>query len=255
MTWDKFVWLLLGNAYKYFLVAGLVFIIFYVLLKKKILYKKIQEKFPKLKDYTREIGFSTLSIIIFSVPPLLMLYSDTIRPNTTFYSHIEDYGMLYFILAFPLMLLIHDAYFYWTHRLMHLPWLFKMFHLVHHKSTNPSPWAAYAFHPLEATVESLIFIIFLFTIPIHTYHLMTFFVFSLLYNVYGHLGFELYPKGFNKHWLGKWMNTSVSHNQHHQYFKGNYGLYFTIWDRLMGTLRPDYDSAFDELKTRKKSKL
>ena len=253
MTWDKFVWLLLDNADKYFLIAGPAFLIFYVLLKKKILYKKIQEKFPKLKDYVREIGFSTLSIIIFSVPPLLMLYSDIIRPYTTFYTHIDEYGWVYFIAAFPLMLLMHDAYFYWIHRLMHLPWLFKMFHLVHHKSTNPSPWAAYAFHPLEAIMESLIFVIFLFTIPIHSFHLMTFFVFSLLYNVYGHLGFELYPKGFNKHWFGKWMNTSVSHNQHHQYFKGNYGLYFTIWDRLMGTLRPDYDTAYDELKTRKKS--
>lgn len=147
---------------------------------------------------------------------------------------------------------MHDTYFYWAHRIMHHPWLFKTVHLVHHKSTNPSPWAAYAFHPFEAIVESLIFVIFLFAIPVHSIHLIWFFVISLVYNVYGHLGFEIYPKGFNKHWLGKWMNTSVSHNQHHQFFKGNYGLYFTIWDRLMGTLRPDYDTAFDNLKRREK---
>ena len=48
------------------------------------------------------------------------------------------------------------------------------------------------------------------------------------------------------------MNTSVSHNLHHQYFKGNYGLYFTIWDRLMGTMRADYDISFEEIKSRKK---
>ncbi len=253
MTWDKFIWLVLDNADKYFLIAGPVFLIFYVLLKKRIFYKKIQAKFPKLKDYGREIFFSTITIILFSVPPLLMLYSDSIRPHTTFYKEVNEYGILYLILAFPLMLLMHDAYFYWIHKLMHSPWLFKMFHLVHHKSTNPSPWAAYAFHPLEAVAESLIFVIFLFTIPIHSYHLMTFFVFSLIYNVYGHLGYELYPKGFHKHWFGKWMNTSVSHNQHHQYFKGNYGLYFTIWDRWMGTLRTDYDAAYEEIKARKKT--
>ncbi len=254
MTWDQFVWLLLDNANKYFLIAGPAFLLFYVLLKKRVSYKKIQAKFPKLKDYIREISFSTLSIIIFSIPPLVMLYSDKIRPHTTFYKQIDEYGIVYLLLAFPLMLLMHDAYFYWIHRLMHLPKLFRMVHLVHHKSTNPSPWAAYAFHPLEAIVESLIFVIFLFTIPIHSIHLMSFFVFSLVYNVYGHLGFELYPKGFHQHWFGKWMNTSVCHNQHHQYFKGNYGLYFTIWDRLMGTLRADYDAAFDELKARKKLK-
>ncbi|NII26354.1 sterol desaturase family protein [Pseudoflavitalea sp. X16] len=247
MNWDKFVWLLLDNAYKYFLIALPFFLVYYVFFRKKLAYRKIQEKFPKQKDYIRELVFSTLSVIIFSIPPLIMLYSDTIRPYTTFYTDIEKHGLIYLILAFPLMLMIHDTYFYWAHRLMHHPLLFKKFHLVHHKSTNPSPWAAYAFHPLEAVVESLIFVVFLFIIPIHGIHLMTFFVFSLVYNVYGHLGFELYPKGFNRHWLGKWINTSICHNQHHQYFKGNYGLYFTIWDRMMGTLRDDYDKKFDEV--------
>jgi len=185
MNWGKFTWLLLDNADKYFLIASPVFLIFYVLLRRKITYKKIQQGFPKSKDYGREIFFSTLSIIIFSIPPLVMLYSDKIRPHTTFYKNISDYGWLYAIFAFPLMLLMHDTYFYWMHRLMHHPKLFKLFHLVHHKSNNPSPWAAYAFHPLEAIVESLIFVLFLFTIPVHSIHLMSFFVFSLVYNVYG----------------------------------------------------------------------
>jgi lathosterol oxidase len=252
MTWDKFVFLLLDNAVKYFFISFPFFLLFYVFLKKRIAYKKIQEKFPKLKDYARELGFSTLSVIIFSIPPLVMLYSNTIRPHTTFYKHINQHSTTWFILAFPIMIIMHDTYFYWIHRLMHQPVLFKKVHLVHHKSTNPSPWAAYAFHPLEAVAESFIFVIFLFTIPVHSIHLTLFFVLSLVYNVYGHLGFEIYPKGFNKHWFGKWINTSVSHNQHHQYFKGNYGLYFTIWDRLMGTLRPDYDTAFENLKKREK---
>ena len=69
-------------------------------------------------------------------------------------------------------------------------------------------------------------------------------------DVYGHLGFALYPKKFNSHWFGRWMNTSISHNLHHQYFKGNYGLYFTIWDRPMGTLRKDYDKKFNEVTQR-----
>jgi len=39
---------------------------------------------------------------------------------------------------------------------------------------------------------------------------------------------------------------------HHQYFRGNYGLYFTIWDRIMGTLNKNYDNTFEEITTRKK---
>lgn len=252
MKWGKFTWLLLDNADKYFLIAGIAFLIFYVLRRKKITYKKIQQRFPKKKDYWREIFFSFLSIIIFSFPPLIMLFSDKIRPHTTFYRDIAEFGWFYAIAAFPIMLIMHDTYFYWTHRLMHHPALFKLFHLVHHRSTNPSPWAAYAFHPFEAILESLIFVIFLFTIPVHSVHLKFFFIFSLVYNVYGHLGFELYPKGFNKNLLGRWLNTSVSHNMHHHYFRGNYGLYFTVWDRMMGTLNKNYDTEFEKLMSRKK---
>ena len=252
MNWNKFTWQLWHVADKYFIIASIFFFIFYVLLRNKISYKKIQLKFPRSKDYIREIIFSTFSIIIFSFPPILLLSIDRIRIHTTFYTDINLYGKLYLIFALPLMILMHDTYFYWIHRTMHSPFLFKKVHLVHHKSTNPSPWAAYAFHPLEAVIESLIFVIFLFTIPVHPILLTVFFVFSLLYNVYGHLGFELFADGFNKHWIGKWINTSVSHNLHHQYFKGNYGLYFTIWDRAMGTLRTDYDPAFNALKKRKK---
>jgi sterol desaturase/sphingolipid hydroxylase (fatty acid hydroxylase superfamily) len=148
------------------------------------------------------------------------------------------------------MFIMHDTYFYWTHRIMHHKSLFNTMHLVHHKSTNPSPWAAYAFHPLESIVEVGIFVVFLFTLPVHTTHIIIFFLLSIMYNIYGHLGWELYPKGFSKSVIGKWINTSVNHNQHHKYFKGNYGLYFLFWDRIMGTIRADYDEAFEEVKSR-----
>src|SRR5258708_7028195 len=199
MNWSKFFLQLLNIADKYYLIAGIAFLLFYVLLKKRVTWKKIQLKFPEEKDYRREILFSTLSILIFSLPPVLLLQSDRLRPHTTFYKDISLHGWVYFWSAFPLMLLIHDTYFYWMHRLIHHPRLFRLIHLVHHRSVNPSPWAVYAFHPFEAFLESLIFVIFLFTIPINPWHLFIFFVISLLYNVYGHLCFELYPARWNTH--------------------------------------------------------
>ncbi len=232
---------------RYFIVAGIFFLLFYVLFKNKLTYKKIQSKLPKATDYFREIAYSVITICIFAFVPLSILHIPVISKTTTFYTKIHQHGWLYFFLAFPLLFIIHDTYFYWMHRLMHHKKLFKTFHLVHHKSTNPSPWAAYSFHPLEAIVEAGVFVVFLYTIPVHSLHLVIFFFLMIVYNVYGHLGYELYPKGFNKHWLGKWINTSISHNQHHQYFKGNYGLYFTFLDRVMGTLRKDYDKRFDEI--------
>lgn len=231
---------------RYMLVAGLAFLIFYVVLRKSLRNRKIQERFPKWNDYLREIGYSVITISIFALVPLVFIGNPNVSKYTLRYEQIDEMGWFYFVAVFPLLLFIHDTYFYWTHRLMHHPRLFKVMHLVHHKSTNPSPWAAYAFHPLEGIVEAGILIVFLFLLPLHKLHFFIFFFFMIVYNVYGHLGWELYPAGFHRTRIGRWINTSVAHNQHHRYFKGNYGLYFLCWDRWMGTLRRDYSEYFEQ---------
>ncbi len=249
-SWSDFL-LLIGL--RYFIIATIAWLFWYVIFKKRISFRKIQLKFPSNKDYQREILFSIATIFIFSLVPTTLLLTP-IRQYTQFYTYPGLYNAhtLYFWLAFPIMYILHDTYFYFTHRLMHHPKLFKWFHLLHHKSTNPSPFAAFAFHPLEAIVEAGIFPILLFMMPLCKWHLFAFFLVQMVYNVYGHLGWEVYPKGFNRSWIGRWINTSVTHNQHHHYFKGNYGLYFLWWDKLFGTIRADYDEAFQEVKSRAK---
>jgi sterol desaturase/sphingolipid hydroxylase (fatty acid hydroxylase superfamily) len=148
------------------------------------------------------------------------------------------------------MFIIHDTYFYWVHRLMHHPKLYRRVHLIHHKSTNPSPWTAYAFHPLEAVLEAGIIPVIAFTLPVQRDALVWFFLFQIIYNVYGHLGYELYPKNFHKTWIGRYVNTSVAHNLHHKHFTGNFGLYTLVWDRLMGTMNPRYDETYEAVTQR-----
>ncbi|CAN5793307.1 sterol desaturase family protein [soil metagenome] len=250
-TIDQALSVLILSIVRYLLFGGLAFLFFYVLYKNKNRFYKIQQRWPTNKDYRREIFYSFITFIIFALVPFVLNHP-LIKPYTTIYKKIADYPQWYFIAVFPLMLLVHDAYFYLMHRLMHHPSLFKFFHVLHHKSTNPSPWAAFAFSPAEAVVESGIIYVFVFTFPIHIIHILSFLVFMSLYNVYGHLGFELYPPKFNKHWVGKWFNTSVNHNMHHQYFKGNYGLYFTFWDRIFKTTQKDYDGQFEKVTTASK---
>ena len=251
MTITKYLFFLLQILSRYFIIAGVFFLLFYVINKSKWSYKKIQQIFPRAKDYRREILNSLFSIGLFALIPALFFKNMELKPYTQLYDEIAEKGWVYYFLAFPIMAFLHDTYFYWIHRLMHHPVLFKWFHLVHHKSTNPSPWAAYAFHPLEAILENGIIILFYFTLPMHVTHVPIFFLFSIIYNIYGHMGWELYPKGFNTTLIGRWVNTAVAHNQHHKFFTGNYGLYLLFWDRMMGTLRADYDAAFDKVKNRK----
>jgi len=244
--WGQALFVFILSSVRYIIIGGLAFLFFYVIFRKRKLFAKIQQRWPSGSDYRREISYSFITFLIFAITPLV-LSNASIKPYTSIYTDIHKHGMLYFWLVFPLMLIVHDAYFYWAHRLMHHPKLFSFFHVVHHKSTNPSPWASFAFQPTEAFIESAIIYIFAFSFPVHFIHLFSFLIFMTLYNVYGHLGFELFPAGFNKNRFFKWFNTSVNHNMHHQYFKGNYGLYFTWWDRLMNTLHKDYDTRFDEV--------
>ena len=234
------------NLVRYFLLAGVPFLVFYVWKKNQKQSSKIQPKFQKTADYQREVFYSILTFIVFSLIGVA-LYHPVVRPHTLLYKDWNQYGTTYGVLSFFLLILLHDTYFYWTHRAMHHPKLFKAFHLVHHKSTNPSPWAAFAFQPTEAVVEAGILIVAAFVLPLHSYIIAAFLLFMTAYNVYGHLGWELYPARFNRHFLARWLNTSVNHNQHHQYFRGNYGLYFRWWDEWMQTTRADYDATFEQL--------
>jgi Delta7-sterol 5-desaturase len=234
---------------RYFIIAGLAFLAFYVLFKNPFHFRKIQSGFPGNKDFGRDIFYSLVTVMIFATMATLVFW--VLYPWTNLYRDIDKFGMAYYLLTFPLMFLIHDTYFYWMHRLMHSPKLFKHVHLIHHKSTNPSPWTSYAFHPLEAIIEAGIIPLIAFTLPVHISGLVFFLLLQFIYNVYGHLGYELYPKNFHKTKIGRWINTSTAHNLHHKQFTGNYGLYFLIWDRWMGTLRSNYNSTFEEVTTRK----
>lgn len=232
---------------RYFLLAALAYLLFYVIFKSPMLARKIQQKFPQNGDYYRDIFYSVISIGIFAASSVWTLY--IIRPYTNLYSDFNEYSKGYYAFTYVWMFFLHDAYFYWAHRLMHHPKLFRLVHLTHHKSNNPTPWTAYAFHPLEAVVESAIVPIFAFTIPIHPSAIIFYMLFQIAYNVYGHLGFEIYPANFHKHWFGKWVNTSVAHNMHHKYSVKNYGLWTTIWDRLFGTMHAQYDELYEKTTT------
>jgi Delta7-sterol 5-desaturase len=244
-TFDNTLPVFLVMMARYLFIAGPAFIFFYILFRTRFQKKRIQLKFPVGKDYLREFTWSVLTALIFSLVAILVNTS-YIRPYTLIYSDLGEYGPGYAIFSFAAILIIHDTYFYWTHRIMHHPRIFKFAHLIHHKSVNPSPWAAFAFHPVEAVIEAGVIFPVVFILPVHYITLLVFMIFMTVYNVYGHLGYEIFPSWFNRHKVFRWLNTSVSHNMHHQYFKGNYGLYFRFWDELMGTTHKDYDRKFEK---------
>ncbi|WP_412468579.1 sterol desaturase family protein [Pedobacter sp. KLB.chiD] len=238
------------SAMRYFLIAGIPFCLFYLLWPAKLSKYKIQEKLASKKDFIREILHSMQSTLVFTFIAVVLLLTP-IRQYTMIYTNINDYPGWYIPVSVAISLLIHDTYFYWMHVILHHKKLFKFAHLLHHKSTNPSPWTSYSFHLAEGITEGLVLVVIVFILPIHVTGILLFTVVAFAINVYGHLGYEIAPEWFRKSWLFSVFNTSVHHNLHHTRFKGNYGLYFRIWDRLMGTEHPDYVKTYDQLQEKR----
>ena len=84
MHWSYYFYYLEKIGTRYFIVAGLAFTIFYFWGKKRISYKKIQKKFPRKKDYAREIFYSIITICIFALVPLIILHVPEITIHTFF---------------------------------------------------------------------------------------------------------------------------------------------------------------------------
>lgn len=236
--------LLLNIAVRYLLFTGSFYLVFYVWKNKRYWASKIQQRYPEKQHIFREIKYSFFTVLIFGAIIMLTVIAG-MKGLTLVYTPLAKYGWFYYFFSIALMILLHDTYFYWTHRLMHWKPIFKYVHKVHHLSINPTPFAAYAFHPVEAVVEVGIIPLIAFTIPHHGTTLVIFGLYSLLLNVAGHLGYELFPKGFASHTLFKWHNTSTHHNMHHRLVKCNYGLYFNFWDRVMHTNHATYEESFD----------
>ncbi len=205
---------------------------------------RLQENFPAPKQIIREIKYSVMSLAIFSVIATF-LYRAIIADETRVYFHVEEYGWTYFFISPLIAFVIHDFVFYWTHRFMHLKKVFRYFHVVHHLSTNPSPFSIYAFQPGEAIIQSSIYPIIVFFVPIHPIMIVFFMAYNMFINLAGHGGFEFMPERFTKHWLFRLQNSVTNHDTHHVKFRYNYGFYFTFWDRLMNTLAPEKENKVE----------
>lgn len=236
---------------EYLLFAGTIFLFFYVWKKRKYWYLKIQQKFPGKKNVWHEIKYSFFTVLIFGVVILQVGWATKERITLVYYP-IDKYGYPYYVFSIILMIFLHDAYYYWTHRLLHWKKIFKYVHRIHHMSLNPTPFSAYALHPVEALIDVGIIPLIVFTIPYHVSAITIFSAYTLLLNVMGHLGFEFFPTGFTKHKIFRWHNTPTHHNMHHTHVKYNYSIYFNLWDRLMKTNHPRYDETFEKVVEQRK---
>ena len=242
------------SVVRYLFFAGGAYLLFYVLKRTKFWYLKIQDKYPDTARIKHEVSFSLLSMFVFAIIGVGVAVLKKLG-YTQIYTTFSDYSIGYFIFTVLFLIFLHDTYFYWMHRAIHHKKVYRLVHKIHHVSTNPTPWAAFSFHPLEAVAEVAILPVFVFLLPLHPLAILAWLLFMTGMNVLGHLGFELFPKGFTTNRFTKLANTSVHHNMHHKYVNCNYGLYFNFWDRLMGTNHVNYDEEFETVVAKRATHL
>ena len=223
------------------LIAGLV----WILKRTPWRTRQIQKRTATASDFRREFLASARTVLVYVVVSILVIWAirhGYMREMEGSYGLAGNLGMIVAIIV------AHDAYFYWSHRAMHHPRLFKHFHRFHHRTVTPTAWAAYSFALPEAFVMALFMPAWLYFVPTPGIVVFTFLIIMILRNCMGHAGLELHARGWASHPVLKWISTTTHHDLHHAgSFNHNFGFYFTFWDKVMGTEHPDYVAVYDRV--------
>mgnify|MGYP002777055995 CR=1 FL=1 len=115
-------------------------------------------------------------------------------------------------------------------------------------------------HPLDIFLATTSPMAWAVVLPVHEWSWWTALVFANYINLAGHSGYEatrfwpgaLVPNGWaamvdpQRRGVARWFNAVTHHQLHHERVTCNYSLYFTHWDRWMGTLDPGTDARYRE---------
>lgn len=200
------------------------------------------KRLPGLYDGRRtqirtEISWSLASALIYGAPAGILAWGWQEHGWTRVYTDISEYPLWWLPASVLVYLLLHDSWFYWTHRLMHRPRIYKAMHAVHHASRSPTAWTAMSFHPWESVTGAVLIPALVLLIPIHYGALLAVLTIMTVMGVTNHMGWELFPKWLVEGPPGRWLITASHHQRHHDKYLCNFGLYFRFWDRICGTDR------------------
>lgn len=186
-----------------------------------------------MTDTKSDKFYSLVSLAVFAFFIALTLESYR-RGLVTISADVSLRGALHLVLMF----LAHDTYFYWTHRWFHSARVYHVVHEAHHRSRQPSYWTSFAFHPWEAVIQAVALPLLAFGFYLEWWSVGVFLSVMTFMGFINHLGHEFYPKW----WLdgiGRYFVSATHHQKHHLYYSSNFGLYFSLWDRLLGTEHHD----------------
>ncbi|MEM7207783.1 MAG: sterol desaturase family protein [Pseudomonadota bacterium] len=155
----------------------------------------------------------------------------------THWIYANDYALMPLISEHPAYLLAWvygiffwgTVHFYFVHRAMHFPRLYKIAHELHHRNINMGPWTGISMHPVEHLLYFSGFILF-WIVPVHPFVIVLFSIYMAVSPAPSHSGFNYLVVGRFKIFTGDWF-----HQLHHQHFNLNYGNTTSPIDWLFGS--------------------
>jgi len=244
----EFLWLFFALSViifaRYIIMSGAYQKLIYDRIAKIIPNRIISDRYPR-DQQIKEITWAGISSVLFGITGVLMIMAWQ-AGWTKIYVGWSDYPIWYVPISFLGALFIHETYYYWLHRWMHLsPKIYRAVHKVHHDSVSTSVWTSFSFHPIESLLQAIIIPAIVFIIPMHWVVLIVLLIWMTISTMINHAGVEIYPSAWRKNKLMKWFIGSTHHDIHHRRFTKNFGLYFTFWDVWMGTESEEFDERWE----------
>ena len=195
-----------------------------------------------LKDTIKVYAFNQLVLPSFILIPFLYFFTPVTDKNLI-------PGFTQFLFHGLVMIICEDFAFYWCHRLLHTPFLYKRIHKVHHKHNNTinlssvyAHWIEYAFGNCVCALLGMIVL----KGHLHVVTLNGFIAFRFMETNEGHCGYDLPWSPFK---VFPFSTDTTYHNYHHFKNMGNYGSFFKIWDTVFKTNK-DYNNEITHLETK-----
>jgi sterol desaturase/sphingolipid hydroxylase (fatty acid hydroxylase superfamily) len=233
-----------ADALRYLIPATLAYLVLWVALRGWSEQRRLGPGAPEARQMLREFALSMSTVVVFALNGY-GIYLLARAGVFVIYGDVAEYGWTWWWASLALLIVGHDLYFYAVHRLLHRPWWFRHVHRAHHASVHPSPWAAYAFHPIEAVLMAAYLPLALAVMPLHPGVIFLFLVHMIVRNVLGHCGVALTARNALGRWYGRWFITTLHHHLHHSAGGGNFGLYFRHLDRWFGTEQRGYHARLE----------
>jgi ferredoxin-NADP reductase/sterol desaturase/sphingolipid hydroxylase (fatty acid hydroxylase superfamily) len=228
---------------------SVTYFIFWIIFGKKLSNRKIQLSKRAGWSQIKEEVTASLFSFIGSTAFITVIMSFKSRGLTKFY--IGATLGWYEALTIVVMILVSDTWFYWCHRAMHHPNVYKYVHALHHKSLDVNPYTSTSFHMIEAIALNIWILPLVMIMPVSMTALGIVQVIGTFNNLKSHLGYELFPSFFSKVPPFNLLVTATNHSLHHTQYNGNYSLFFRFWDIVCGTELNTTNSTFDEIHLRK----